>query len=85
VTTHRTDREKVREILSTNPDWLKGICKNCLSKIEWEECRVDLEPGFDLAVAGLGWLSLRGEAAAYRVILPRGIRFEVRPGLVGKK
>jgi ribosome biogenesis GTPase A len=85
VTTHRTDRERVREILSTNPDWLKGICKKCLSKVEWEEFRIDLDPGFDFAVAGLGWLSLRGGSAAYRVILPRGIRFEIRPGIVGKK
>jgi ribosome biogenesis GTPase A len=85
VTTHRTDREKIREILTTNPDWLNGICKKCLPKIEWEERQIRLEPGFDLAVAGLGWVSLRGEAAEYRITLPQRIRWEVRPGLVGKK
>jgi ribosome biogenesis GTPase A len=85
VNTHRADHTKITEILTTNPEWLKGICQPCLSKIKWRDTQVELGSGMDLAVAGLGWVSLRGAPARFQITLPQGVRFETRPGLTGKK
>jgi ribosome biogenesis GTPase A len=85
VNTHRTDNTKIATIMTTNPDWLKGICRHCHAKIQWQEHQVELENGMDVAVAGLGWVSLRGGAAQLKITLPQGIKWEIRPGLVGKK
>jgi ribosome biogenesis GTPase A len=85
VDTHRTDNTKVAEILANNPDWLKGVCRQCFQKIQWQEHQVELENGMDVAVAGLGWVTLRGAAARVKIRLPQGVKWEIRPGLVGKK
>jgi ribosome biogenesis GTPase A len=85
VNTHRADHAKITEILTANPEWLKGICRSCLSKIKWRDAQVELGSGMDLAVAGLGWVSLRGAPARFQITLPQGVRFETRPGLAGKK
>jgi ribosome biogenesis GTPase A len=85
VNMHRTDNTRIAEILTTNPEWLKGICRNCQRKIQWQEHQVELENGMDVAVAGLGWVSLRGTTAQLKITLPQGIKWEIRPGLVGKK
>jgi ribosome biogenesis GTPase A len=82
---HRTDNAKIKEFLAENPDWLNKICKSCRPKLEWREENVIVKPDHDIAVAGLGWLSLRGKETALKLTLPRGIRFEVRPALVGKR
>jgi ribosome biogenesis GTPase A len=85
VNNHRTDNAKVAEILANNPDWLKGVCRQCFTKIQWQEHQVELENGMDVAVAGLGWVTLRGAAARIKISLPQGVKWEIRPGLVGKK
>jgi ribosome biogenesis GTPase A len=85
VNTHRTDNTRIAEILAANPDWLKGICQQCHRKIEWQEHQIELENGMDVAVAGLGWVSLRGATAQLKITLPQGVKWEIRPGLVGKK
>jgi len=82
---HRTDRAKVGELLTSQPDWLGPLCKGCLGKVQWIHTEVELAPGQDIAVAGLGWISLRGEPAIFGLTLPEGIRWEIRPALVGKK
>ncbi|HYH02341.1 MAG TPA: GTPase, partial [Bacillota bacterium] len=83
--THRTDCAKISEILKTNPAWLEGVCGKCIARITWQEHTVTLETGSDLAVAGLGWVSSRGVTTRFRVTLPEGVYWEVRPGLIGKK
>lgn len=85
VLTHRTDAAKVSEILKANPDWLQGLCTHCFRKISFREQLVELKPGMDLAVAGLGWVSLRGKATRFKIILPEGVRWEVRPALIGRR
>jgi 30S ribosome assembly GTPase len=82
---HRTENSKINTLLDESPSWLTKICRKCRQKIEWQECTVHLENNQDLAVAGLGWISLRGVAADFTICLPKGVRFEVRPAFIGKK
>lgn len=82
---HRTDNSKIRELLTESPDWLSRICKQCRPKLEWSEESVILKPDHDLAVAGLGWISLRGLETPLKVTLPKGVRWEIRTALVGKR
>ncbi len=82
---HRTDQAKVTELLESQPDWLGMVCKGCSGKLRWMQTEVELAPGRDIAVAGLGWISLRGEPAKFGLTLPEGIRWEIRPALIGKK
>jgi ribosome biogenesis GTPase A len=85
VNTHRTDNTKIAAILHANPDWLKGVCQHCHHQIQWQEHQVELDGGMDIAVAGLGWVTLRGASAGLKIALPQGVKWEIRPGLVGKK
>lgn len=82
---HRTDQSKIRGLMDESPAWLCKICKNCRSKIVWREETVLLKSNQDLAIAGLGWVSLRGQEGEYKLTLPEGVRWEVRPALVGKR
>ncbi|HEX3047385.1 MAG TPA: hypothetical protein VHY08_21720, partial [Bacillota bacterium] len=68
-----------------NPAWLSKVCNGCFKKFEWREIEIKLAPNMDFAVAGLGWVSLRNVATSFKVILPEGLRWEVRPALVGKR
>lgn len=83
--THRTDSTRLDELMRENPSFLKGVCPKCFHQITWQEHEMELEPGNDLAVAGLGWVSLRGSACRLKFRLPQGIRWEIRPALIGKK
>lgn len=82
---HRTDSAKIGELLTTAPSWLGKTCKKCTSKLVWKESVIRISPQSDLAIAGLGWLSLRGEETELKIWRPEGIRWEIRPALVGKK
>lgn len=82
---HRTAVAKIGPYLEEGPDWLVHYCKECRAKLNWQVGEAALEPNQDLAVAGLGWVSLRGRAGRFRIRLPRGVRWEIRPALVGKK
>jgi ribosome biogenesis GTPase A len=85
VNYHRTDNSKIKELLSESPDWLSKVCKQCRLKLEWKEESIILKPDHDLAVAGLGWISLRGQETPLKVTLPKGVRWEIRTALVGKR
>lgn len=82
---HRTDSEKVKGILEEQPEWLNKFCKGCQQKLKWKEFKIILEPNQDIAIAGLGWVSLRGQATELLLTLPEKIRWEIRPAVVGKK
>jgi ribosome biogenesis GTPase A len=82
---HRTDSLKIGELLTAAPSWLGKACKKCASKLKWQETVIRVDPQTDLAVAGLGWFSIRGAATELKIWLPEGIRWEIRPALVGKK
>jgi ribosome biogenesis GTPase A len=82
---HRTDNSKIGILMDESPAWLNKLCKNCRGKIQWQEVTVNLDNNQDLAIAGLGWISLRGQTANFTVRLPKDVRFEIRPALIGKK
>ncbi|MCL6589819.1 MAG: 50S ribosome-binding GTPase [Firmicutes bacterium] len=82
---HRTDNGRIGELVRENPGWLSKVCKGCFQKFQWREIEIRLEPNMDFAVAGLGWVSLRNAGTDFKVIMPEGIRWEVRPALVGKR
>ncbi len=82
---HRTDSSKIGDLLTSGPSWLGKVCKKCSSSLKWKEEIVRLSPDYDLGVAGLGWFSLRGTETEFKIWYPEGVRFEIRPALVGKK
>lgn len=52
---------------------------------EWEEHLVQIAPGEDLSISGLGWVSARKSPYELRVHLPVGADFTIRPNLIGVK
>lgn len=82
---HRTDNSKINALLDENPSWLTKVCRKCLHKIKWQEVDIHLNNNQDLAIAGLGWISLRGPAADFKIRLPQGTHWDIRPALIGKK
>ncbi len=86
ITLHRTDNLKIPQLMDESPAWLNKTCRSCRNKVEWQEEIVNLPANHDLAVAGLGWISLRGRATnEFKIRLPKGIRWEIRPVLIGKR
>ena len=84
--THRTDSARMNEMLRGESSLLMyKLCKNCRGKISWCEENIELKPKFDLAIAGLGWVSLRGKTANFKLTVPQGVKWEIRPALIGKK
>lgn len=76
--------------------WLQGklpsgeapVCEKChakLAKDGWEQVVSDVDEMDDLAVHGLGWLSLRRNGMRVRVTVPAGAMVSTRPRLIGPK
>ncbi len=82
---HRTDSSKIGGLLTNSPSWLGAICKKCSPQLKWKEGIISLNPNTDVAIAGLGWISLRGTATEFKIWYPEGVRLEIRPALVGKQ
>lgn len=82
---HRTDGAKIGDLITTGPSWLGNGCKQCFRNLKWKEDVVRLKPNSDLAVAGLGWFSLRGAETEFKIWYPEGVRLEIRPAVVGRK
>ncbi len=84
VVFHETNSRKadilMRERLG---DLLIPPCsKENYEKYEWEEKWYNLNIGEELAIAGLGWLSVRRGPFKVRVTLPKGIKVVLREALV---
>lgn len=58
---------------------------HCLREIDWVEYIVEIPPNYDLIVHGLGWVSVRKNKVTCQLIIPYGVRFGLRPNLVGPK
>lgn len=84
INLHRTTAEKAQILLAEKPKWLGGNCPQC-PKFPWEEKKLTFEPLQDLAIAGLGWISVRSSPARLQVILPQGIRIQIRDALLQKR
>ncbi|HEX6971390.1 MAG TPA: GTPase [Limnochordia bacterium] len=89
VTVHRTRGERIQSLLTeAGREWLQRLCERCRRHIEatgWEEALLSVREEEDLAIHGLGWISVRGAGITARVIVPAGVQAQVRPRLVGPK
>lgn len=89
VAVQRVRDDVVTQFLQSRTEqWRLELCNECSTRLKdggWEETEVVLEPGKDLAVHGLGWLSARQRTVTLRVVVPVGTLVSVRPGLVGPK
>lgn len=84
---HRTTEAKALAHLEEKPAWLlPWACAACRNRAPARRIEaVPLEPHEDLAVAGLGWISLRGGAAVIKAVLPEGVRLIRRPAMFGMR
>lgn len=58
-----------------------GPCK----VTDWEQKTLNLRPGQDGVINGLGWVSARKSNLKLKVHLPKGVQLTVRPNLIGRK
>ncbi len=87
VVLHRTRRDRVPELMKSPEQWLQPPCSDCrfVDFDLWERHTIELQPNQDLAIAGLGWLSLRRSSATFTLHLPPGVRYRIRPCLIGPR
>lgn len=86
VVLHRTTVTKAEELLASRPEWLlPWACTTCRPAPPYRSQTATLAAGEDLAVAGLGWISLRGGSAAIDVRCPDGVRVLRRPAIFGPR
>lgn len=64
---------------------LCGLCRKAIQEAPWREVSIQVPGGCDLAVAGLGWVTVRGGPLDIVLHLPEGVWYRVRPNLVGRK
>ncbi len=65
-----------------------GSCANCRQRVAeggWQRHRLQVPEMADVAVYGLGWLSVRGGDCQLELTLPVGVTYRLRPRLVGPK
>lgn len=83
---HRTRGERIEEIRKEHSgDWLLPPCSNCASQFasdSWDKFEVNLNEGEDLAIAGLGWISVRRGPVLLEMEIPSKVKWEVRKALI---
>lgn len=89
VPIHYTRSTRVLELLQgADHSWLHTDCASCRHRIEqggWEDVHFSVPDGDELAIPGLGWLSVRGSALDVTLTLPAGTLAQLRPRLIGIK
>lgn len=86
IPVHRSTETVVdRFVKEDGPSWAFSVCRLCRQQLEqggWEETELEISPSEDIAVHGLGWLSVRKSTAMFRVVIPAGVHISRRPHLV---
>ena len=70
------------------PSIFGSRCALCLPEtagLKWQTQEVDLPRGWDLAVAGLGWVTAKGAGLRLQVTVPDSVKVLTRVNLVGRK
>ncbi|NLY88938.1 MAG: hypothetical protein GX085_04880 [Firmicutes bacterium] len=84
LTLHRTSGGKAETLLAQAPDWLRAACPECPG---WSGRRleqvVEIEPGQEFYISGLGWLGVKKEPAALHLLVPEKVETGLRPALFG--
>lgn len=81
---HRTRWERREELLRERAgDLLYPPCSSCVSSLpELVTEKVTLNSGEDLAIAGLGWLSVRRGPVTAELTLPEKVKWQKRSALI---
>lgn len=87
VVLHRTRAERIPEVMGHAGDWLVPPCASCQvpALADWDQYEIPVGRNEDLAIAGLGWVSLRRGGALIKVQTLPGVRLRTRPALVGPR
>lgn len=89
VKVHKTHTEKANVLrLSEESKLFDKPCRRCTRELivgEWESKPLELRPGQDLAISGLGWITIRRVGVRVLVHLPKHVKIEKRMNLVGRK
>ena len=84
LTLHRTSSGKAETLLAQAPDWLRAACPKCPG---WNgrrlEQAVEIRPGQEFYISGLGWLGVKKEPAALHLSVPEKVEAGLRPALLG--
>lgn len=65
-----------------------AVCRSCAARLRegpWTRVELHVEPRSDVAIAGLGWVTVRRGPLRLRLHVPEGVWYRVRPNLVGPK
>jgi len=65
-----------------------SVCGSCAARLRegpWTRVELEVEPRRDVAIAGLGWVTVRRGPLRVRLHVPEGVWYRVRPNLVGPK
>ncbi len=89
VTLHRTTAERWEAVRDEHGgDWLQPPCVSCRDRLSsggWERRSFEVLPLQDLALAGLGWVTVRRAPVRLAVNVPAGTLCRIRPALVGPR
>ncbi|NLZ45000.1 MAG: hypothetical protein GX894_09095, partial [Clostridia bacterium] len=84
LTLHRTSGGKAEALIAQAPDWLRAACPECPG---WNGRRleqvVEIQPGQEFYISGLGWLGVKKEPAALHLLVPEKVEAGLRPALLG--
>ncbi|KUK14084.1 MAG: 50S ribosome-binding GTPase [Synergistetes bacterium] len=87
VPLHRTNQKRLKEVIKEGAgEWLKPPCKGCFDRIEeigWSEEVLEVSEGLDLAISGLGWVSLFKGEGKISLLLPSKVSFNLRRSIRG--
>ena len=89
VSLQRAPAAAIDEFLQgSTADWRFDVCAGCgehLTQCGWEEVEVVVGPTQDLALQGLGWLSVRKNTVTLRTLVPAGTHVSLRPHFIGPR
>lgn len=89
VRIHKTNVEKAVKLRLAQESQLFALpCQQCTKALiagDWESKLVELRPGQDFAISGLGWITVRRVGVRAVIHLPKGVKTTKRINLVGRK
>jgi Ni2+-binding GTPase involved in maturation of urease and hydrogenase len=89
ITVQRVPGTAIDEFLQgENRPWRMDVCAGCMEHLlqgGWEETEMSVDALHDLALHGMGWLTVRKSTVTMRVLVPVGMLASMRPRLLGVK
>lgn len=82
---HRTNGQKAEALLQASPDWLRATCANDPKNSICQREEFTVQPGEDLYISGLGWISAKKAPADLCLVVQKKAEVGIRPSLVGSR